>query len=421
MKRLLKITLVLLLLGGAGTWLVGYAAARWAASNQPKYRQVALVRGDLISVINATGTIEPIRKVTIGSVVSGPIKELLVDFNSRVTEGQLLAKIDPRIYDANLLSAQAALANQEATVKRAEAQLQQAINDEKRAQAFRAENAEYLSDAEMDQYIFNRKALEAALDVAKAGVKQAQANVNNAVANVAYTEIKSPVDGVVIDRKIDQGQTVAASFQTPEMFIVAPKMDELMLVKAQVDEADIGLVRQGQEKKHKVEFTVNAYPDDLFTGEITQIRMNSTTTSNVVTYTVVIEAPNPEMKLLPGMTASLSFQVDERRNVLKIPNAALRFLPTVDQAREEDRKLLETQEAENSEETREQNATGAKPSGARVAANRARYQRHLWVVDGERLRAVPVTIGLNDYQYTELVSGDLPEDQKVVTRLETPK
>lgn len=421
MKRLLKVLLILLTLGVGGGALVYWGQAAWKDRNRPKYRHALLTRGDLVAVINATGTIEPIRKVTIGTVVSGPILELYVDFNSPVTKGQRMAKIDPRIYNAALLSAQAALANQEATVKRAEAQLQQAKNDEKRALSFRAENAEYLSDTEMDQYIFNRKALEAALDVAFAGVKQAQANVDNAQANVTYTDIESPVDGIVIDRKIDQGQTVAASFQTPEMFTVAPKMEEKMLVKAQVDEADIGLIRQAREAKQKVEFTVTAYPDDVFSGEISQVRMNSTTTSNVVTYTVVIEAPNPGMKLLPGMTASISFNVAERHAVVKIPNAALRFLPTVAQVRPEDRKLLEGQE-ETPEADREQSASETKPpAGERAAANRSRYHRYLWVVDGEWLRAVPITIGLNDYQSTELVSGDLSEGQEVVTRLDTAK
>ena len=177
--------------------------------------------------------------------------------------------------------------------------------------------------------------------ISQATVDQAKASLETSLANLNYAEIRSPVDGIVINRKIDPGQTVAAQFQTPELFIVAPDMRKEMHVHASVDEADIGLIKQAQKKKYPVTFTVDAYPDKLFSGTILEIRLNSTTEQNVVTYPVVVSTPNPNLDLLPGMTASLSFQVDQQEDVVKIPNAALRFYPVAKQVRPEDVPILE--------------------------------------------------------------------------------
>src|SRR5439155_13484770 len=180
---------------------------------------------------------------------------------------------------------------------------------------------------EMDQLRFNREALEAQIDVALANIDVAQAGVTNAETNLEFTRITAPVDGIVIDRKVDPGQTVAAGFQTPELFILAPDMEKHIYVYASVDEADIGQIRTAQEQKRPVTLTVDAYPQDVFTGTIFQVRKSATTTQNVVTYPVVIEAPNPDMKLMPGMTANISFQIDIRDNVTRVPVAAIRFVP----------------------------------------------------------------------------------------------
>ena len=193
-------------------------------------------------------------------------------------------------------------------------------------------NKRYISETEMDKYRFSRQMLEAQLLVAQASVQQAEGNMGTSKMYLEYTKIISPVDGVVIDRKIDAGQTLAAQFQTPEMFVVAPGMEKRMYVYASVDEADIGLIRDAQKNEHEVTFTVDAYPDDLFTGKIFQVRVNPTTTQNVVTYTVVVVAPNPERKLLPGMTANLSFQIEKRtkdhqgsqRGAAVLPQAGVR-------------------------------------------------------------------------------------------------
>ena len=176
--------------------------------------------------------------------------------------------------------------------------------------------------------------------LSQASVKEAQANLASSMANLDFTAIRSPVDGIVIERAVDTGQVVAASFQTPKLFVVAPDLDKQIHVHALVDEADIGLTLEAQRLGQPVSFTVDAYPDDLFEGKIIEVRMNSTATQNVVTYPVVISAPNPERKLLPGMTASISFQVDEHHDVLRIPNAALRYFPHPQHVRPEESKAI---------------------------------------------------------------------------------
>jgi HlyD family secretion protein len=345
---------------------------------------------------------------------------LRVDFNDHVKKEQLLAKIDPRIYNAAVARDRATLATAEAEVARVKALRQQAINDEKRAEQLREINEEYLADSVMDQYRFQRESLDAQLDVAKASVRQAEAQLENSLANLGYTDIRSPVDGIVIDRKIDEGQTLAAQFNTPELFVVAPNMHKEMDIYASVDEADIGLIREAQRQKAAVEFTVDAYPEDLFQGRIDQIRMNPTTLENVVTYPVVVKAPNPDMKLMPGMTASLSFRVGQRKNVLKIPNSALRFYPKPEFVHPDDRDILEGASqggAKGDEEN--QDSQDNRSATEKAEDGRKRNRRHVWVLEDNLLRAVAVTTGLSDYKFTELVEGDLKEGQKLVTRVET--
>jgi HlyD family secretion protein len=222
------------------------------------------------------------------------------------------------------------------------------------------------------------------------------------------------VDGMVIDRKIDRGQTLAAMFQTPELFIIAPDMDKKMHVFASVDEADIGLILKAQQRGLPVEFRVDAYRDEKFYGEIEQIRKNSTTTENVVTYPVVVAAPNPELKLLPGMTASLSFRVDERMDVLRVPNAALRFFPNTSQVRREDRKILL---GETDNEDGDSNEAELDADELDDELRKKEKRHHVWVEDGLFLRAIEIETGLTDLKYSELVLGDLKEGDALVTGL----
>ena len=239
LKSVLALTTLTILAAAAYQPLSRY----WEEKHRPRYRTAQVTRRNITMVVNSTGEVKPVLSVAVGSFVSGPIEKLHVEFNDRVTAGQLLAEIDPRIYDAAVARDRAILLTRQADVKRVNAQLQQAINDEKRSTALRKESKDFISQAEIDRYHFTRMSLEAQAEVAEAAIAQAQANLSNSEANLAYTKILSPVDGIVIDRKIDPGQTLAAQFQTPELFVIAPDMEQRMDIYASVDEADIGLIR----------------------------------------------------------------------------------------------------------------------------------------------------------------------------------
>jgi HlyD family secretion protein len=415
--KLLRILLIAAAVVGILSWAaLGPAASYFKERNKVVYREAKVVRRTIASVVNSSGEVKPVLLVAVGSFVSGPIHKLNVNFNDRVTKDQVLAEIDPRIYVAAAEGAKAAQGTRVADVVRVKSLLQQAINDERRSIALRKENRDFISQAEIDRFHFNRLQLEAQLQVAEAAVKQADASLNNATINLEYTKIRSPVDGIIIKRSIDPGQTLAAQFQTPELFTVAPQMDEKMHVFASVDEADIGLIRRAKDEGRPVEFTVDAYPEDLFTGQIEQIRFSSTVTQNVVTYPVVVAAPNPDLKLLPGMTADLSFQIERKEDVLSVPNAALRYYPDVLHVREADRKILEgaEEEAREEEETAELSAKQLAEAGAK------RNRRHLWALEGDKLRAIPVVIGISDNRFTEIKSGELTEGQQLVTGVKPP-
>ena len=324
---MLKSLIAIVVVAGLGAAVYRPVTDYFSQRNRTHWRTAEVSRGRIVADVKSTGTIQPVLKVSIGSVVSGPITELHADFNQVVKRGDLLALIDPLLYQANVDQNKAMLKTREADVERAKALLQQAKRDEQRAIALREENENFISGKEMDALHFGRLSLDAQLKLAEAAVDQARGALENAETNLGYTRITSPVDGMVIDKKIDRGQTLAAQFQTPEMFVIAPDMDKKMYVFASVDEADIGLIIEAQKRKLPVEFRVDAYRDEVFYGEIEQIRKNSTTTENVVTYPVVVAAANPDLKLLPGMTASLSFQIDEREDVLRVPNTALRYYP----------------------------------------------------------------------------------------------
>lgn len=412
MKRLIRWVVILGVIFG-GLYAASAPVGRYLKERKRvTWREAEVGKGRVVAVVNSTGTVNPVQSVKIGCFVSGPIESIYVDFNAEVKQGDLMARIDPRIYNAAVARDRASLANQKAAVDQIRAQLQQAVNDENRSKALRLENKDFISDTEMDQFRFKRQALDASLKVAESAVDQAQAMLTRSEADLKYTEIISPVDGMVIDRKVDPGQTVAASFQTPELFTLGPDMRKEMRVIASVDEADIGMIRQAKSSAQPVRFTVQGYPDDLFDGKIFEIRMNSTTNQNVVTYPVVVSAANPELKLMPGMTATISFQVGEAKDVLRIPNAALRFFPQKEHVRPEDHKLLE---AGTTTATTEESSDASRSADDIAEARKRRSKRHVWVVDGELLRAVPVVTGINDSKYTEVVSGELKEGMKLVT------
>lgn len=413
MKRLLFWLIVAGLLGWGGTWGYTQLRQRWNPAPASLYRTMPVSRGDITSIVSSSGTVQPVQSVQIGSFVSGPIQKVCVDFNTRVKAGDVLAEVDPRTYKANVEREEAGLAHAKAEVDRVRAMLDQALRNEKRVMNLRAARKTFISESEVDQATADRKSWEAQLKLGESAVRQCDASLSSARTNLEFTVIKSPVDGIVIDRKVDPGQTLASQFQTPVMFVVSPDLEKKVYVHASVDEADIGLIRDADKRKQPVLFTVDAYPNDVFTGTIAQIRFNPTTVQNVVTYVVVVQSPNRELKLLPGTTASVAFQIDKRTGILRIPNAALRFSPKPEEVRPEDRALLETDtEGDTKQTTKSKSAVIAD----RIAsvAQRSASKRRVWVLEGTLLSAVEVQTGLSDTSYTEMVSGPLREGQRLV-------
>lgn len=405
-------------IGGAATyprWL-----AYWSSRTPAAYREVTLCRRTITRTVNATGTVQPVRRVQVGSVISGPIEQILVDFNSVVKKGDLMARIDARTYKAAVGRDEAACASARAEVESAQSQLDQARNDERRADSLRKAKRDFLSDAEMDRVRFHRVSTDARLAVAKAGVQQAESALKNSQANLSYTEITAPEDGVVIERRVDVGQAIAAQFQTPELFVVAPELQKHVNVFAAVDEADIGLIRRAEAEKRPVTFSVDAYPEENFSGKISQVRVNPKITQSVVTYEVIVEAANPQMKLLPGMTANITFEIDVHKDALCAPNSALRFLPQKDHARPEDRELLDLDEEDAAGERADTAAGAVRLSGAAAGIGRDQQVRYLWVVAGEFLKAVPVATGITDKKFTEIVRGDVTDKQTVIAGVRIP-
>jgi HlyD family secretion protein len=420
MKRLIRWLVILGVLGLVGSLVVGPGVAYWRERTKINYREAEVTSGKIVAVVNSTGTIKPVQSVSVGAFVSGPILKIYTDFNDEVKKDQLIAELDPTIYRAALARDQASLERSKADVDRAAALRDQARNNYRRALDLKDQNSKFISAQEMDQYKFTLASLEADLKVADTAVLLAKANLDKSKADVEYTKIRSPVSGIVIDRKIDPGQTVAASFQTPELFIVAPDLRKEVYVFASVDEADIGLITQAKEMDQPVNFTVDSWPDDLFQGKIFQIRMNATTTQNVVTYPVVVSTPNPDLKLKPSMTASLSFQIKTTGTVVRVPNAALRFYPQREQVREADRDILENKTPVTGET--EEGSSTTRSADEKAEVRRKRHRRHVWVRDEDNLlRAVEVVIGISDNQYTELVSGELNAGDKLVTGVQVKR
>jgi HlyD family secretion protein len=301
-KRSLTV-LALIVLIATGAFFVNRAAS---ARETPSYRFATVERGDVQSTVSATGTLSAVRTVAVGTQVSGQISELFVDYNDEVKKGQLLARIDPTLQLQAVTDAQANL-------ERAEAQALQARRDNNR-------NSELLSAGLVARSAYEQT--DSAADVAGANVKSARVALERARQNLAYTNIYAPIDGVVVERNVDSGQTVAASLSAPQLFLIANDLSNMQIL-ANVGESDIASIREGQ----KVNFTVQALPREKFTGIVKQVRLQSATQENVVNYTVVISVANEKQKLLPGMTARVEFLVDSAENTLKVSNAALRFKP----------------------------------------------------------------------------------------------
>jgi HlyD family secretion protein len=393
-------------------------------------------KGEIRDVVDATGTVNAVVTVQVGSQVSGTIAKLNADFNSRVHSGEVIAQIDPSLFQGALLQARGDLQNSranvvaaQANVSKAQAALAQTEAAYRRTQAMVHDGLDSqqsldLSKANYDSARASVEAAEAQVTQARAQVKQKQAAVEVAQVNLDHTVIRSPIDGVVVARNVDVGQTVAASLQAPTIFTIAQDLTR-MQVYASTDEADVGRIRVGAH----VTFKVDAFPKQTFTGLLTQIRMNPTVVQNVVTYNTIVDFANPEMKLFPGMTAYVTIPVATVEDALKVPNAALRYRPPLDP--EAIRALYARYGIESGGESAGTAATGsdpakapggagsgtAGPAGARRGARTASVV--VWKLDGERtIEPVEIELGITDHAYTEVVAvtrGSLKVGDQVVT------
>ncbi len=345
-------------------------------------------RGDISILVTATGTLEAVTTVQVGSQVSGTISALYVDFNDRVKKGQVVAQLDPTFLKAQVAQAQADL-------ERAAASAQLAKKEYERALSLFGKDM--ISESERDIALTN-------YELAAAQEKSARAALNRARTNLNYATIISPIDGVVISRDVDVGQTVAASLQAPTLFTIAQDLAQ-MQVNTSIDEADIGAIAEGQEAL----FTVDAYPESTFEGIVSQIRLSPEIVQNVVTYNVIIQVSNPKLLLKPGMTANATILVNHREDVLKVPAGALRFRPPM----------------EGAESSSERVHAGMPPTGSHLPAQGSALsgpkgmkhakQDRVWILDQEgKPQPIPVKIGISDGSSVEIASGDLKEGDQVI-------
>ena len=318
MKKLLPIVIILAIVGAGGA--VFYANR---PEKEPEVRTLQVSRGDIIDGVGATGTLQAVRTVTVGTQVSGIVQELYADFNSIVKRGQVVARLDPSILQTQVETAKANLTNATANLERQRVTLEDARQKLVRARELNARQLTTKVDLENAELAV--KQAEAQMKSTQSSIVQAEAAVNKAAVDLDHTVITAPIDGIVIKRSVDKGQTVAASMSAPELFIIAADLTQ-MQVNASIDESDVGRMRPGQA----VTFRVDAYPNETFHGKVNQVRLNPVTVQNVVTYSTVIDVPNPELKLKPGMTAQVTIEIARRENALRIPAAALRFRPTKD-------------------------------------------------------------------------------------------
>lgn len=340
-------------------------------NGKAQYLSEPIQKRTITQIVEATGTIEPINTVSIGSQVSGRIDEIFVDYNSHVEKGQLLAQIDTSLFKAQLQQAEANINNAKATLQKNKALLDYDTKTYHRYKNLYERNL--VSKNDLDEAESAYKSDLAQVSAARASIMQAEANYATASANMGYTKIVSPVKGIVISKEVEVGQTVAASFQTPTLFTVAEDLTK-MQIETSVSEADIGKVAVGQD----VNYTLDGYPDLVFTGKVSQVRLSPTTESNVVTYTVIIEVENNEGKLLPGMTANVSIITGKKEDILTVPNVALKFT---------------------------------------VAGNTQKYDKKgIWINKKGKPVRINIETGVSDDNYTEIISDKIKEGDLVYTR-----
>ena len=414
-----KVLIPLIIVAVVGT---GYFQAQQKAeqARADRYRTVTVDKGAVVQRITANGTVNPVTVVSVGTQVSGTVTKLYTDFNQTVTAGQILLELDPALIKANLAQIEATLRSSEASQRLAESTLKR--NQELVRKGF-------ISDATLEQNTRD-------LDVAKANVAQARSQLDREKTNLSYTVIRSPINGIVIDRKIDVGQTVAASFSTPTLFQIAQSLDA-MQIDTSIAEADVGSVKTGMP----VKFTVDAYPERDFVGAIRLVRLNATINQGVVTYNVIVDTTNENQMLKPGMTAQVSFVAQQRDDVVRIPTAALRFKPPKDDKGDKKKKDAKTAEKkptrsdEKADGKPDETAAPTKgdgkvsggadrqlagpPAGAGAGSSRRGVGTVYKTNEKDELVPIQVRTGIASNQHTELVSGDIkPGDELVIRDLQ---
>jgi HlyD family secretion protein len=385
----LRLSIPAVVLAVAGAVVYGYLTS---GAGLPTVTTAQVAPGDIVQLVAASGTLEAVTTVQVGTQVSGTVTELLADFNDIVRKGQVLARLDASSLEAQAAQANAGLARATADADRLRVGVEDASVKLARATALSERGLTAAADLEAATY--DARTAQAQLKSGDAQVTQARASVNQSRVVLEHAVITSPIDGVVISRNVDAGQTVAASMSAPTLFVLAADLTR-MRVNSKLDESDIGLVKPGMA----VTFRVDAYPSDTFTGRVAQVRLQGEIVSNVVTYLTVIEVANPDLKLKPGMTAQVSVEVAKRLHVLRVPNLALRVKPTAEQLA----------------------ALGATagPSAASPRPGTGPKVAGVWRSVGTTIERVPVQIGLTDGSFTEIVGGALKADDRVVTAIVT--
>jgi HlyD family secretion protein len=394
--------------GRRALWLVGVTAAVAAAAfywqsgrsvEAPAISTAAVTRGDIVDIVDATGTLQAVTTVLVGTQVSGTIRALHADFNTRVRHGQVVAELEPSLFEAQVEQAQASLARLEADAQGAAVQRDDARQKLRRASEL--SKRELLAPTDLETAESNARAAEAAVKGAEAQILQARASLHQAEVNLGHTIITAPIDGIVISRNVDVGQTVAASMQAPTLFVIAKDLSA-MQVNAAVAESDIGRIRTAQA----VTFRVDAYPTVTFSGTVSQVRLQPVIEQNVVSYVTVIAVPNPDLKLKPGMTANVSVEVARATGVLRVPNGALRVRPSAEVLARLGKPAQEPRPDDRGEDGPEPAVAGGLGLNAGV-----------WVLIDTRLMPVPIRTGITDGTRTAVLGGALTEGMAVVTSI----
>lgn len=414
-KRIAILTAILIVIAGAVLAVTVFSRSK---NGDVKYKTETASKGDIEALVVTTGTLNPVTIVEVGSQVSGKIEELYVDFNSTVREGEIIAKIDQSSFLTSVEQNKANYHSAIAILEKAKVTLEN--NKKKYNRALELFEKNLISYEEKESAETQFLSAKADLQSAEARIKEAKSQLDSSKVDLAHTIIRSPIDGIVIDREVSVGQTVAASFQAPVLFQIANDLNK-MQVECSVDEADIGKVKEGQ----KVRFTVDAFPEDSFTGVVTQVRYSPEVISNVVTYTTIVEVKNPDLKLRPGMTATVSIVVGEARNALRVPNAALRFNPQLSSV--EMSKLFEDIRQEGQGKEDQTVGSEGQKSGRHELHPEGQFpdlttadMSLVWVLDENgNPRPVMTKTGVSDNSYTEVIWGNLKEDQPVITGVES--